>query len=212
MLLWSNLKGAIMISKKLLIGSVFAASLLLVGCGGGSSDDTAVATSTGYLVDSPVANVDYDCIADNDYNKTTATDGRFTCRNMAQVRFRIGELVLGELTSLPADGYVFPQDLVGVARDTGIGNEKVIAMARLLQSLDTDGDPTNGITIRQDIKDLLVEVMEDFDPMQLQRYFDSASIPEPKTRTEAQAHLRETIEAITGLSLPDIVPVEEESQ
>jgi len=203
-----------MISKKLLIGSVFAASLLLVGCGGGSSDDTTVATSTGYLVDSPVANVDYDCIADNDYNKTTATDGMFTCRNMVQVRFRIGELVLGELTSLPADGYVFPQDLVGVARDTGIGNEKVIAMAQLLQSLDTDGDPTNGITIPQEVKDLLAEIMEDFDPTQLQLYFDSASIPEARirTRTEAQAHLRETIEAITGLSLPDIVPVEEESQ
>ena len=139
--------------KKYLIGSALTATLLLVGCGSdGDSVDTIVAadtltTTTGYLIDSAVQNVDYDCVIDNDLDKLTGSDGAFTCLNMGQVRFRIGELVLGEINALPEDKNVLPQDLVGTDRENIMENVNVIAMAQFLQSLDEDANLTNGIQI-----------------------------------------------------------------
>ncbi len=185
-----------MINKKLLIGSALTA-LVLVGCGG-SSDSTSVASTTGYLVDAPVANADYDCVADGVYDQVTGSDGSFTCQNMSQVRFRIGELVLGEITSLPDDNYVFPQDLAGVTRTDTLLDEKVTALAQLLQSLDEDGDPTNGIVIPEDVKDLLVDSETTFTSSELYTYLNSASIDPShiRTSTEARNHLRDTMQVL----------------
>ena len=176
--------------RKYLIGSALGA-LLLAGCGGGSSD--TVVSTTGYLVDSAVANIDYDCITDGDYNKTTDVDGAFTCKNMNQVRFRLNHLVLGDISALPADGYVFPQDIVGVARDQ-IENEEVTAMAQLLQSLDEDSNLTNGIQISEEAKRALLED-ENFTAPNLDDYAYRAAI-HVRTQTEAQEHLRETLQEI----------------
>ncbi len=179
--------------RKYLIGSTLTA-LLLVGCGGGSSD--TVDSTTGYLVDSAVENIDYDCITDGDYNKTTGVDGAFTCKNMNQVRFRLNHLVLGDISALPADGYVFPQDIVGVARDQ-IENEEVTAMAQLLQSLDEDDNLTNGIQIPADTMSDLEE--EEFNASNFDTYIGHASIDPARIRTQIQAqeHLMDTLQEIT---------------
>ena len=179
-----------MIRKKIVVTSVLA-TFALIGCGSGSSDSS----TTGHLVDSAIANVDYDCIADNQYNKSTAQDGAFTCKNMSSVRFRLGELVLGEIHGLHEDKYVYPQDLVGVDRTSGLENERVIAMAQLVQALDTDGNPENGITIAKEQARLLVETRTEFQENQLDIYLESASVnPENvPTKAEAQIHLNQTM-------------------
>lgn len=191
-----------MITKKLLIGSALSA-LLLIGCGGGGS--TTGTTTTGYFVDAAVANVDYDCVADGKLNQATGADGAFTCTNMAQVRFRLGNLVLGEISALPSDNYLFPQDLIGVARDSGINDTRVIAMARLLQSLDTDGNPSNGIVIAQETKTLLVETESAFNPNEVALYLESASINPAyiRTREQAKEHLYETFQTVIGQVTPN---------
>jgi len=183
-----------MITKKLLISSTFAA-LVLVGCGGGSSSSSE---TTGYLVDSAVVNEDYDCTADGSFNKTTGVDGSFTCTNMSQVRFRIGNLVLGEIHALPSDKHVFPQDLVGVARDTGVNDAKVVAMAQLLQSLDSDGNPENGIAIAKETKTAIAETERAFNPAELTIYQDSASVVYRPTHAQAQQHLEQTLQSMSG--------------
>ncbi len=177
--------------KTLLIGSAFAA-LVLVGCGGGSS----TSASTGYLVDAAVANADYDCVADGNFNKTTGPDGSFTCTNMSQVRFRVGNLVLGEIHTLPSDKHVFPQDLVGVART--VNNDNVVAMAQLLQSLDSDGNPENGIAIAQESKIAVAETERAFNPADLTIYQDSASVVYRPTHVAAQQHLTQNIQAVAN--------------
>jgi len=177
--------------KTLLIGSAFAA-LVLVGCGGGSS----TSASTGYLVDAAVANADYDCVADGNFNKTTGPDGSFTCTNMSQVRFRVGHLVLGEIHTLPSDKHVFPQDLVGVART--VNNDNVVAMAQLLQSLDSDGNPENGIAIAQESKIAVAETERAFNPADLTIYQDSASVAYRPTHVAAQQHLTQNIQAVAN--------------
>ncbi len=175
--------------KKHLLGSALAASLLLIGCGSSDSTET-ISGTTGYLVDAAVQNMDYDCIADNDMNKTTGLDGAFTCQNMTQVRFRIGAMVIGEIHNLPQDHYVFPQDILGVPRDN-VTDDNVTAMAQLLQSLDEDDNLTNGIQIPENAKPLFET--EYFHKENLTQYLSQASVSHIRTQTEAQEHLRETI-------------------
>jgi len=187
-------------NTKFLTGSIFAAlALTLTGCGSSSSDTPTVATTeqTGYLVDSAVANADYDCIADGTYDKVTGPDGSFSCQNMTQVRFRIGDLTLGEISELPADGYVLPQDLAGVSREGTLLDPTVTALAQLLQSLDEDQDPSNGITIPDEVKSALESGT--FDPAEVEVYLEEASVP-AVTTTEAQAHLRETLQTLQASS------------
>ncbi len=196
-----------MISKYLL-GSAITASLLLVGCGSGSTDTTTttsstdtttLSTTTGYVVDSAVQNMDYDCVADNDMNKVTGADGAFTCQNMSQVRFRIGEMVLGEINALPQDKYVFPQDILGTTRGN-ITDAKVTAMAQLLQSLDENDDLSDGIQITDEEKDLLADAATTFSAEDLDQYLESISMNPVKmrTQTEAQEHLRTTMQELNA--------------
>ena len=188
-------------TRTLILAASAITAALLTGCGGGGSSDSASAEAslqTGYFVDALIANADYDCVADGRMNKTTGPDGSFQCQNMAEVRFRLGELVLGEVAAVPADHYVFPQDLVGVPRETGVNDARVVAMAQLLQSLDTDGNPSNGITLAQEEKELLVGNRANFDPAAVPVYLDSASVPPTRTKTTHQAreHLRETVQYV----------------
>ncbi len=180
--------------KKYIFGSAITASLLLVGCSGENdtvtSTDTTLNTATGYVVDSAVQNLDYDCVADNDMDKVTGADGAFTCQNMSHVRFRLGEMILGEIKTLPQDGYVLPQDIVGTDREN-ITDPKVTAMAQLLQSLDENDDLNDGIQIPENIKPLFEN--ENFHEGNLMQYMSQASIAHVRTQTEAQEHLRETM-------------------
>jgi hypothetical protein len=191
-----------MIKKSILIGSVLTASIL-VGCGSSSSDTADVASVTGYLVDSPVVNADYDCLTSNNQitkKGKTLAKGAFTCNTEEHIRFKLGNLILGEIDSLPADGYVFPQDLVGVDRNASLVDERVTAIAQLLQSLDDDGNITDHITIRDDVKELLTEVEANFTTSDLQTYLESASIIPSRipTQTQARDHLRETMQTFLG--------------
>jgi len=178
--------------KTILLTSTLAAAFILSGCGGGSDDTTTTASSTGYFIDSAVANLDYDCITDGTSGITDAS-GAFTCQNMNQVRFRIGNLVLGEIGTLPPDGYVLPQDLVGVSRED-VTDPQVTAMAQLLQSLDTDSDPENGITLSVEAKSTMPT--ETFNNAAVDTYMDAASLTpaQIRTQTEAQTHLRATVQ------------------
>jgi hypothetical protein len=190
--------------KHLIYTGMFAtaAALALTGCGGGSSSTTSTAvnpsTVTGYLIDSRVSNVDYDCLSDNDNNKRTGTDGAFTCQNMKQVRFRIGELVLGEIDTLPADKKVFPQDLVKVDRSK-IEDATVTAMAQFLQSIDEDDNLDNGIQVPDSIKKVFDEKGEHFKASYLDSLMEivDTAIPNFKGHTrseeEARKHLRDSL-------------------
>jgi len=183
-------------------------SAILIGCGS-SGNSTTDTSKTGYLVDAKVINADYDCIADNLMNQKTGSNGEFTCTNMSQVRFRLGELILGEISSLPSDGYVFPQDLVGVDRTENLLDENVTALAQFLQTLDSDGNVTNGITISDEIKASFTN-SESFSATNLNNYLTTASIEENRvvTQTEARNHLRDTMHELISIVATDPGSVE----
>jgi len=180
--------------KKYLFGSAVTASLLLVGCG--SSSDTTTTTvgdTTGYVIDSAVENMNYDCLADNVENKVTGADGAFSCQNMSQVRFRLGDLILGEINALPQDGYVLPQDILGVTR-SDLQDPEVTALAQLLQSLDEDNNLDNGIQISDEVKTAFEPAT--FTASDLTTYLEEASVSPDQIQTDVDArqHLRDTMD------------------
>lgn len=102
---------------------------------------TAVSTpivKKGRFIDSPVAGLRY---RTETRSGTTNANGEFTYLAGETVVFGLGDL---EFPAVTAAQILTPLELAGV---TDINDTGVVNMARLLQSLDMDCDPDNGITI-----------------------------------------------------------------
>ena len=114
----------------------------------GSGAATSSATSSGIFVDSPVSGLQY-----NTGTQSGLTDGngRFFFQEGETVTFSIGDLVLG---SGVARQVLTPVEIVVGAIHAN--DLKVINLCRLLQSLDVDGDPSNGIEIPAAARELLL--------------------------------------------------------
>jgi len=103
--------------------------------------DSSVDTSsvlTGRFVDSAVSGLQY---ATATQTGVTGTDGSFSYLAGEQVTFSIGDI------NFPATQATDTVTPLNVFSTTDIDDTRVVNMARLLQSLDTDGNPDNGITI-----------------------------------------------------------------
>ena len=110
---------------------------ILASCGGGSGGSSNP-PSTGTFVDSPVINIGY---RTETQNGVTNSRGEFNYFPGETVTFFIGDL---EFPSIPAEQVVTPLDM---ADTDDISHPIVINISRLLQSLDKDGNPSNGISI-----------------------------------------------------------------
>ena len=139
--------------KKLVVSSIMTATFLLVGCGGGSSNstnssaltdttspinasanDTLANTEnigTGYYIDNAVEGVDYKC---GKQEGTTDANGTFIFENGQNCIFKLGDLKLREVNASSLE------DKVSVLEDN-------TTVAQLLQTLDKDGNASNGIQL-----------------------------------------------------------------
>lgn len=118
------------------------ASVVFMGCSGGGSDTTTETESTelsnpvtGNFIDSAVSGVDYLCSSGN--SGVTNSSGEFTCEDGDSVKFSIGSVVLGE---------VVVQDTISPYTLFPDNDDAAINLAQLLQTIDSDGNPDNGIT------------------------------------------------------------------
>jgi len=117
--------------------------------------DTIVIPKTkGYLIDAPIEGATYVC-ASGEIGLTNE-EGMFECEE-APVSFFIGKLKLGNISHFTEDGKVYPQDLLGLERDN-FSNAKLKLMARLMQSVDNDGNIDKAITIEQSVRDAFNDV------------------------------------------------------
>ena len=141
-----------------LLNIIFSTSALLAlsACGGGSSssddsDDTNSQTSvkTGVFLDSPIINIGY---RTETMSGLTNTNGEYKYLTGETVTFLMGNL---EFPAVAANGTVTPLD---IAATSDINDPKVINMIRLLQTLDKDGNPENGITITEATKSSATQV------------------------------------------------------
>ena len=117
---------------------LWTVTLILAGCGGGGSSSDEPADQTGVFLDSAVINIGYR--TETKEGMTNAL-GEYEYLEGETVTFFIGDL---ELPPAPATGTITPLDLAG-SDDTS--DSTVVNIIRLLQTIDEDGDPDNGITI-----------------------------------------------------------------
>ncbi len=129
--------------KKLIFSIATAIAVVFSGCGGGGSDGAFISSSennfTGIFVDDVVAGLTYECSSGK--TDVTNTKGEYTCPTGDSVTFSVGGFVLG---TTEASDVITPYSLV---KNNTI---KAVNIARLLQGLDDDGDPSNGITLQKD--------------------------------------------------------------
>ena len=112
--------------------------LLLLACSDndGNSPTPPATAKTGVFLDSPVINIGYET---ETQNGSTNSQGEYNYLTGETVTFFIGDL---KLPTAPATGTVTPLELAGT-QDTS--NATVINIIRLLQTLDKDGNPDNGM-------------------------------------------------------------------
>lgn len=129
-------------------------SLLLAGCSSDSDSDDdhhpdpdPGDVSEGVFLDSPVAGISYETPTQSG---TTSEAGVFQYRDGESVRFTLAGIELGSATG---QSILTPRDIVADAEHTG--DPAVLNISRFLQSLDADGDLTNGIGITSEISALI---------------------------------------------------------
>lgn len=112
------------------------------GCGGGGAAPAASATptaaSTGYFLDSPVQGLRYDTATQRG---TTGANGAFQYLPGESVTFSLGNIAWG---TTAAQAIITPLELAGT---TNVADQRVSNRLVLLQSLDADANPGNGIQI-----------------------------------------------------------------
>ncbi len=146
-------------SKRNLAVACALACAGLVGCSGSSGNGV----QTGTLVGAPASGLSYSTETQN--GKTTA-GGEYQFRAGETVSFRLGGLDIGSVSAtpsltlpdvmgvnLPADGDALSDALYSDALPTAM--DRLVNFAVLLESLDADSTPENGIEITADVETLL---------------------------------------------------------
>ena len=131
--------------------------LSLIGCGGGSSSNNTSPTSTvkeAQLVDSAIQGVDY---TTNSLSGITDESGTFQYNSTdTTITFKVGSLTLADfnLSKLNSDNKLLPADIFDVNR-TNTTDANLLKFIRVVQSLDNDNNPDNGILIDDNTKGFL---------------------------------------------------------
>jgi hypothetical protein len=162
--------------KKLALSFLLLATLATTtACSGGGSSSPAASVDnplSGVFVDAPVEGLNYQTAT---MSGITDENGTFKYHEGETVTFMIGDLMLG---SAPGSDIMTPIDLVPGAVDET--DSTVTNICRLLQSLDWDGDLTNGImitdTMRSEISGRMIDFTKDvftFNDYDVQAFFDT---------------------------------------
>ena len=166
--------------KSFILSASFIA--LLSGCGGGGSESTtaqATPTSIGVFLDSAVSGLDYS--SQTTHGKTDR-DGHFEYVSNEEVTFKVGNIILGS-TKVDDSGIVTPLTIV---KNSDINDPRVVEILRVLQTLDKNRDPSDGIEI---IKDLTAN-----------DHVDLSKSHAPLTDTELAALTQESTSNLTSAS------------
>lgn len=136
-----------------------ACAFILTGCGGGGSSlsdtgtpQTVATPQSAKFLDSAVSGITVKSGAEGSHVSVTAEDGTFTFVPGTPVEFSIGKMVLGTLVNtkiLEDSGVATPLTLD--SDGTSDASVKATNILRILQTLDDDNDPSNGILIKNGV-------------------------------------------------------------
>jgi len=146
-----------MASLLLSLGVTFA----MFGCGGGGGDGSSHSEATlkatvnqGSFIDSPVAGLHYQT---RSRDGVTDADGTFYYLDGETVTFFFAGMELGAALGSEV---ITPLDLMPNASD--VTDPEVTNLARLLQTLDEDNDPNNGIVLTPSVEKVVESFEVDF--------------------------------------------------
>lgn len=204
-----------MLKKSSFVTAIMAASISvgLTACGGGggssnsgspttepnTGSDGSAEVKTGQFVDSPVAGLEYTRSSAGTDVFLTNENGQFSYLDGETVTFSIGQYTIG---SAQGKSTVSPRDL---GSETGAVN-----VARVLQTLDEDQDPSNGITIAAQVRSKASQAstarnisrLQDLDSIASEILdISSNSATTLVSATQAKAHLDETLGSIAGAEI-----------
>lgn len=176
--------------KRLFIkASIVAGAIALAACSDDDNDNNAV-VNTGQFIDAPVEGIGYRTATQSG---VTDADGNYDYLEGEEVTFFLGDL---EFPPVPASGIVTPLDIARVAdSEATLDSNIAINIGRLLQSLDSDDDPSNGI----DVSNVTAANSIDFsaDTPVFEAAFATEFAAEVLvTVNEARAHLQQELEAL----------------
>ena len=123
---------------------------LLAGCFSGSGSSSSNEALQGTFIDGPVTGLTYTL---NNEQRQTDEGGRFSYHDGDLLSFSVGGLALGSARGAEV---LTPVDLVA---DGSLQSPAVQNIARLLQSLDQDGNLRNGIQISTEIDQALADYL-----------------------------------------------------
>ena len=129
-------------------------SVILIGCAENDQKDFEI--HEGYFEDSAVQGLKYKTITNEGM---TDKSGKFYYCTGELITFYVGDIKLGE--SAEAKSYMTPKDLV--PQDKGNPEQNKLLIARFLQTLDSNNNPKDGITIDEKIHEKAVKT-DSFDP------------------------------------------------
>lgn len=129
--------------KKISIFGLSAVAMMSVACGGGDSGGVTATTGTGYYVDSAVFGVSYEC---GTQKGVTDVEGKFIYDINQGCTFSLAGVTLRNTSA---------SNLVNGGKIV----ENNPTVARFLQSLDNDGDASNGIQITDEVIAILTEAL-----------------------------------------------------
>jgi len=195
-----------------LLGTIILLALSACGGGGGGTSETkgevgSAQERTGIFTDSPVQGLGYSIQGSV---QLTDASGRFRyvwdeAENAAEeiTRFYLGALFLGEVTG---KAVVTPMEIFGAS---STNDARVVNLLRLLQTLDSNDDPTDGIDIsplaqQQFSEELIVDWSSDIfsNSPDLRMALETAKPgTEVVSAENAVAHFVETLEALPEVEL-----------
>ena len=120
--------------------SAVAALLAVSGCGGGGSSDDAT-VGTAYYIDSAVSGIHYVCGAKEG---NTSESGAFTFEVGKECTFYLNDM---QLRTVAGDALYEGSQVV----------EDNITIGRMLQTLDVDGNASNGITVTPEVIEAMAQ-------------------------------------------------------
>ena len=166
------------------------------GSNGGGTDTGSKPLHTAVFLDSVVGGLDYRC---NDYTGVTNAKGEFLFDDGDTCEFALGNQRLGAVTLKAGNSLVTPYTLAGDDK------EKAIRIAALLQTLDSDSNPENGITLdKAQVAQLgIVELGSDdaFNTSLVEALKTAGLTKAVVSLAAAKAHLSATLAGVNGRSV-----------
>lgn len=133
---------------KLAIALMAIANISACGGGGGGSGSSSSPLGVGYFIDDPVSGLSYSCGTGTDnITGITSDTGAFDYLPGQTCTFKVGNVTLGTIANVPADGKVTPQDVAGVSR-TATTEPTALSIAQFLHSLH-DGSSNSKLVITE---------------------------------------------------------------